>query len=122
MKRQKQNLASGFESLVLRQCCGHVTCEDILANVLQQELVHESDKVKTWPREYQWKTGIIFNKMNSNKKGQSLIHKAENLLDIICDNFDCPIFVARGFREFQKSNPMFTCTKVEKITEWKSRL
>ena len=42
----------------------------------------------------------------SNKKGQSLVHKAENLLDIICDNFDCPLFVARGFREFQERNPI----------------
>ena len=58
-------------------------------------------QARTWPREYQWKTGIIFNKMASNRKGQSMIHKSENLLDIIYYNFDCPLFVARGFREFQ---------------------
>ena len=38
-------------------------------------------------------------KMNNNKKGQSLIHKTESLLDndVIYDNFDCPLFVARGW-------------------------
>ena len=33
--------------------------------------------------------------MNDNKKGQSLIHKTDNLLDFIYDSFDCPLFVAR---------------------------
>ena len=46
--------------------------------------------------------------MDRNKKGHSLIRKTENLLDIIYGNFDCPLFVARGFREFQKRNPIFT--------------
>ena len=40
--------------------------------------------------------------MNSNKKGKSLIHKTENLLDIIYVNFDCPLFVVREFKELQK--------------------
>ena len=47
-------------------------------------------------------------KMNSNNKGQSQIHKTENLLNIFYDNVDFPLFVARGFREFQKRKPTFT--------------
>ena len=43
--------------------------------------------------ENQWKTDIIFDKMNSNIKRQSLIHETEDLLDIIYDNFDCPLLV-----------------------------
>ena len=43
----------------------------------------------------------------SKKKEQSQVHKAEDLLDIICDNFDCPLFLARVFREFRKRNPIF---------------
>ena len=39
-----------------------------------------------------WKTGITFDKTNDTKKEQSLIHMTENLLDIIYDNFDCPLF------------------------------
>ena len=31
---------------------------------------------------------FVLYKMNRNKKGQSLIHKTENLLDVIYDNFD----------------------------------
>ena len=89
--------ASGFGSLVLIQCYGQITWNNILANVFQQELVYRETIAmqELWPREYQWETGIIFDEwtLNSiNKKGQSLIHKAENLLDIICDNFDCPLF------------------------------
>ena len=60
----------------------------------------------------------------SNKEGQPLIHKAENLLDIICDNFDYPLFVARGFKEFQKRIQLLPHNhiykKLKKI-EWKSR-
>ena len=56
------------------------------------------------------KTGFIFDKpkMKRNKKGQSLIHESENLLEIICDNFDCPLIVAKGFGEFQKRYSIFT--------------
>ena len=97
-----------FQSLLLSQCYRHVTWKNILANlVLKQELVHGETKARTWPQEYQWKTGIIFDKMNRNNKRQSLIRKTENLLDIIY-NFDCPLFVSRRFREFQKRKPIFT--------------
>ena len=50
----------------------------------------------------------MVNKMSSNNEGQSLIHKTNNILEIIYDNFDCPLFVSRGFREFQKRKPIFT--------------
>ena len=46
------------------------------------------------------KAGILFDKMNNNKKGQSLIHKTDNLLDVVLDNFDCPLFVARGLPNY----------------------
>ena len=68
-----------------------------MANVFKQELVYGETKARTWPQEYQGKTGIICVKKNQmgrtvlNKMGQSLIHKTENLLDIICDNIDCPL-------------------------------
>ena len=80
--------------------------ENIFANVLKEELVYGKTKPRTWSREYQWKTGI--NKTKSNNKGQSLIYKTENLLDIIYDNFDCPLFVLRGFRQFQEREPITT--------------
>ena len=95
MERQRRNfmnLASRFESLVLSQCCGRVTWDNIWANVLQQELV-------TWPHEPNT-NGRLALYLISNKKGQSLTHKAEDLLYDICDNFDCQIFVVRGYREF----------------------
>ena len=65
--------------------------ENILANVLKQELVYatmERQRQELDLAKYQWKTGIIFDKMNSDKKEQSLIYKTENLLDVIYDNFD----------------------------------
>ena len=53
-----------------------------MANVSKQELVSgETKATRTWPREYQWKNGIIFDKMNTKQYKQSLIHKAENLLE-----------------------------------------
>ena len=96
-----------------------------MANVLKQELVYGETKARTRSREYQWKIGNIFNKANSNNKGQSLMHKTENLLDIIYDNFDFPLFVSRGFRQFQKRKLVFyhviTYRKADKIIEWRSR-
>ena len=97
-----------FESLLLSRCYRHVTWKHILATVLKQELFYGETKARTWSQEYQEKTSIIFNKTNNNNKGQSLIRKTENLLDIIYDNFDCPLFASRGFREFQKRKPIFT--------------
>ena len=56
-----------------------------------RSMVYGEAKAKTWPLKYQWKNGIIFDKMDSmSNKGQSPIHKAENLFD-----FGCPLFVAR---------------------------
>ena len=50
---KRQNLASGLGSLVLSQCCGHVTWKNILVNVLKQDLVYGETKARTWYREYQ---------------------------------------------------------------------
>ena len=66
-------------------------------SILKNYLCNSGEtKSRPWPREYKWKTDILFDKINSKKKGQSsLIHKIENMLDVIYDNFDCPLFVAK---------------------------
>ena len=68
----KIDTLQSFESLLLGHCHRYVTWKNILANFLKQ-YVYEVTKARTWPQEYQRKTCIMSNKMNSNKKGQSLI-------------------------------------------------
>ena len=76
------------------------TChmENILANILKQELVYAT-------MERQWQELGLGNtsgrlafyliKSTVTRRDSHVIHKTENLLDVIYDNFDCPLFVAK---------------------------
>ena len=64
---------------------------NILANVLKQELgcaTMKRQRQELGLGNSNGRLAFVLYKMNRNKKGQSLIHKTENLLDVIYDNFD----------------------------------
>ena len=104
------NLASGLINWYSVNVVDMSHAKNILANVFKQELV-------SWPWEPNT-NGRLALYLVSRLKRQSLIHKAEDQLDIICDNFDCPLFVARDLENFRKEIqflPLKNCL-VEKST------
>ena len=63
--------------------------------------------------------------MNSDKKGQSLIHTTENLLDTrpIFDYFDCPLFDAERIKRISKKKyNIIIYTKTDEIIDWRKQI